>query len=220
MKNILFITLLFVAFGMNAQVTPITMITATKTPAEFLERNVALNFPYLGWKVAYNLNGDVSDNDAIALSARTMVVAAQGDRWALPFLVDVADRDSTVKTTTSIGAFPYLNIGSSNQLQLYAHSGLDYRINAGDVDDEFRILAGLQASLYPLNGGLPYSLSVAPEYKWFVNDADRSTFSLNITGVIPIVNTMGVLFQGGIPLDDNTGTAFEAGVIMNWQVKQ
>ncbi len=225
MKNLIFtLTLCLVCFMATAQ-TPFTMKASHVAYVETSAFSAnSLNNPWVGAKLAYNVSGDVSQS--FLLNARAMLELASGDRYAVPFLANVGlnNADSLNKDNgVSLGIFPWYKLSENGDLTLLLHGGLNYHIlNRATVDapNEFRILAGLEAALWGKNGGSPTTLSVAPEY--VINTEDwtpgtaTSGFYLNITGVVPIANGLGLLLEGTVPLNNTLRqNGLTIGVIVN-----
>lgn len=223
MKNFLIISILLCAFSTIAQ-TPITMVVSEdRQSSEYAERDASAINPYLGAKVSMNLSGEASQS--ILVSGRAMFIPVSGFRYAVPFMTNVNltqfDSLRNRESGLSLGAYPWYRLtNSDNQLRLFLHGAMIYSLlDKSDINshNQFRTYAGIEAHLYSANGGLPITLSVAPEIAWNVNDVSQRTSGIGFTGVIPIINKMGLLIEGLIPLDNEFKTGVSLGIIVNAQ---
>lgn len=218
MKNIILILILFSCFTLTAQ-TPFTVLSSHGESPAALSASSQVN-PWVGAKLVYNVSGDVSES--FLLSGRVLYVAAAGERYAFPIVGNVGlnNADSlSVDNGVSIGVFPYYILNTGFPFKLLLHGGLNYRtlvLNDASLN-EFRVMAGLEAALYPReSNGSPTTLSVAPEYVINTIDAINNSWGLNITGVLPIANGLGLMLEGTVPLNnESTRTGFKIGVIVN-----
>lgn len=220
MKNFILITsLLFITHLALAQ-SPFTILSSHDAKPAYLSAS-SQNNPWVGAKLVYNVAGDVSES--FLLSARVLYVAASGDSWAFPIVGNVGlnNADSlSADDGVSIGVFPYYRLAGNSTLQLLLHGGLNYHIlNLDEIGsaNELRMLAGLEAALYPKDGGSPATLSVAPEY--VINSTLGNQWGLNLTGVLPVANGLGLLLEGTVPFDNaGLSTGLKIGVIVNGDI--
>lgn len=226
MKNIL-ITLILSLFTILAySQTPFDIVSSHQSGIEASRFEISsaksssnsLKNPWVGAKLAYNVSGDVSES--FLLSARVLYVVASGDRYAFPVVGNVGLTPDTLNSNAgvSFGVFPYYILSGAGNLQLLVHGGLNYHIlNKGQAgaNTEFRALAGLEAALYPQGDGSPTTISVAPEYVLNIGNTG-SSWGLSVTGVVPVANGLGILIDGKIPFNQDTGyKGFSIGVIVN-----
>jgi len=224
MKNLILLSFLLIATIATAQ-TPFTMVSSANTknqPAK-LSAN-SLNNPWVGAKLAYNLAGDVSNS--FILSGRVMYSIDEGEKYAIPLIANVGfnngdslDADNGV----SIGVYPWYILSQKNNSTILLHGGLNYhvadRMDAGYLT-EVTMLAGIEAALYPKNGGAPATISAGPEYIINTGGALENMFAINITGVVPIANGLGLLVESDIPIiKSQLSTGLKIGVIVNNSIK-
>lgn len=205
--------------------TPFSMVSSANQknkPAKISANS--LNNPWVGAKLAYNLAGDVSNS--FILSGRVMYSIDEGDKYAIPLIANVGfnnadslDDDNGV----SIGVYPWYIISQKNKSTILLHGGLNYhvadRMEAGYLT-EVTMLAGIEAALYPKNGGAPATISAGPEYIINTGGAIDNQFAINITGVVPIANGLGLLVESDIPLiKSQLSTGLKIGVIVNNSIK-
>lgn len=205
--------------------TPFTMVSSANTKNQPAKLSASsLNNPWVGAKLAYNLAGDVSNS--FILSGRVMYSIDEGDKYAIPLIANVGfnngdslDADNGV----SIGVYPWYIISQKNKSTILLHGGLNYhvadRMEAGYLT-EVTMLAGIEAALYPKNGGAPATISAGPEYIINTGGAIDNQFAINITGVVPIANGLGLLVESDIPLiKSQLSTGLKIGVIVNNSIK-
>ena len=205
--------------------TPFSMVSSANQknqPAKISANS--LNNPWVGAKLAYNLAADVSNS--FILSGRVMYSIDEGDKYAIPLIANVGfnnadslDDDNGV----SIGVYPWYIISQKNKSTILLHGGLNYhvadRMEAGYLT-EVTMLAGIEAALYPKNGGAPATISAGPEYIINTGGAIDNQFAINITGVVPIANGLGLLVESDIPLiKSQLSTGLKIGVIVNNSIK-
>lgn len=212
MKN--FITILFLAFAFiaNAQ-TPFTMLSSHGSKSA--QRASAKN-AWIGSNLVYNVSDDVSQN--FILSAHLLAPAYTFDRGAIPIIGNI-ELDSTSKIF-DVGIFPYYSLSFTGTVQILLHGGIAYKflIDRPDNTNEYLLTAGIEAAFYGSEGKAPFTLSIAPEMiRSINNDVTRS--GLNITGVLPLYNGLGLLAEGLIPFNDNAETGLKIGVIVNNSIK-
>lgn len=221
MKNVIFTLFLsLVTLAATAQTTFARKAshTAYVETSEFSANS--LNNPWLNAGLAYNVAGDVSQS--FLLNAGAFLTLAEGNRYEVPFVANVGlnNADSlNADNGVSLGLFPWYKLSENGDLILLLHGGLNYHIlNKAQVNsfNEFRIMGGLEAALYGKDGGSPTTLSVAPEYVISTGPVADNWLNLNITGVVPIANGLGLLLEGAIPLDSKVRqNTLSIGVIVN-----
>jgi hypothetical protein len=119
----------------------------------------------------------------------------------------------------TVGVYPWYELNKEEAFTLIAHGGVGYRrYTAEDGLDkynttEIKIHGGLEVAMSP-GGGLPVTLSVAPVYRMQVGDLPDGT-TLEITGILPIGNGLGLLAEGDFPFDGDVGSQFRMGVVIN-----
>ena len=205
--------------------TPFSMVSSANQknqPAKISANS--LNNPWVGAKLAYNLAGDVSNS--FILSGRVMYSIDEGDKYAIPLIANVGfnngdslDADNGV----SIGVYPWYILSQKSNTSLLVHGGLNYHI-ADRTDAGFQtevvFNAGIEAALYPKAGGPPATISAGPEYIINTGGAIDNQFAINITGVVPIANGLGLLVESDIPLiKSQLSTGLKIGVIVNNSIK-
>lgn len=205
--------------------TPFSMVSSANQKNQPAKLSASsLNNPWVGAKLAYNLAGDVSNS--FILSGRVMYSIDEGDKYAIPLIANVGfnngdslDADNGV----SIGVYPWYIISQKNKSTILLHGGLNYhvadRMEAGYLT-EVTMLAGIEAALYPKNGGAPATISAGLEYIINTGGAIDNQFAINITGVVPIANGLGLLVESDIPLiKSQLSTGLKIGVIVNNSIK-
>lgn len=217
MKNIILISLLLIASIASAQ-TPFTMVSSKKNQPARISAN-SLNNPWVGAKLAYNIAGDVSNS--FLLSGRVMYVVDEGEKYAIPVLANVGfnndslDEDSGV----SIGIYPWYTLSEKANSTILLHGGLNYHV--ADMTEtgyltEVRLMAGIEAALYPRSGGAPATISAGPEYIINTGGSLQNQLAIQLTGVVPIANGLGLLVESDIPILKSTmSTGLKIGVIIN-----
>lgn len=190
MKHFLIIISLFMCFTLKAQ----TPFTAMHSEQSIVGKRVSANNPWIGAGLKYNIKGDISD---ILLNGRVYYTPISDDKFAIPISAEV-ENDSM-----AVGVFPYYKI-KDGDLTILAHSGFEY-----DLDNTFRILAGVEFALYG-EDNTPFTLSIAPEILF----TDKTSYGIGITGVLPIANSLGLL------VDVTTGQRSQVsfGIIVNSQL--
>ena len=220
MKYLILLSLICISQIANAQ-TPFTMISSKAESPAALSAS-SLNNPWVGAKLVYNVAGDVSNS--FILSGSAMYVAAQGDKFAIPVLANVGlspdslDSDNGVR----LGIYPWYMLSDKADIKILAHGGIDYHI--GDKFDagylnEFGIIAGIEAAIYPNDGGLPTTISAGPEYTLSTGAVTGSSWALSTTAVVPIANGLGLLVEGYTPFAKGSKSGLKIGVIVNNSIK-
>lgn len=223
MKNLILLILVLTSFIGVAQVTPIKMIMLQKETGVSSSRAASFANPYVGAKLAYNVQGDVSNS--IVLSGQAMFIPVSGDRYALPVLTNISlnNPDSLSNDAgLSLGLHPFYRLTTDESLRLFLHGGLIYNIvDKKDIaaQSRFRALAGIEAALYPKDEGSPITIGIAPEIIWDIQDVTTKHSGLGITGVLPIANSLGLLIEGFIPFTNGMNTGLQVGVIIANEVK-
>jgi hypothetical protein len=224
MKNLILLSCLLIATIATAQ-TPFTMVASSNTknqPAKISANS--LNNPWVGAKLAYNLAGDVSNS--FLLSGRVMYSIDEGDKYAIPLIanvgfnnIDSLDADNGV----SIGCYPWYILSQKNNTTVLVHGGVNYHVGAKaeyGYLTEVNLIAGIEAALYPKDGGAPATISAGPEYIINTGGYLQNQFAINITGVVPIANGLGLLVESDIPLiKSQVSTGVKIGVIVNNSIK-
>lgn len=225
MKNFLLLFSFLFLTMMSSGQTAFTVANSYDNPEGPSNLSVAsLRNPWLGAKLVYNIRDDVSD--FFRFTGRVQYAPIQGANFAIPFVTNVdLTQDSLVADEgVEIGVFPWVSLGNSSQFALILHGGLNYTITTGPTDgDLFTALAGLELAIWGKDQTQsPITISAAPVLVFQTQDAATdNTFGLELTGVIPIANGLGLLLEGTIPFDEvNYFTkGLKAGIITNLLVR-
>jgi len=225
MKNLILLSFILVASIAEAQ-TPFSMVSSANKknqPAKISANS--LNNPWVGAKLAYNVVGDVSNS--FLLSGRAMYIFDQGENYAIPVIanvgisnVDSLDEDSGV----SIGIYPWYTILRKQRKVINLHGSFNYHIaditDAGSISDT-RLFVGAEAAFYPKEpGGMPATISCGPEYIINTAGGTGNSFVIDISGVLPIANGLGLLIESDIPIIKSPiSTGLKIGVIINNSIK-
>jgi hypothetical protein len=188
--------------------TPSMMVTSKDNSGISAERVFSIDNAWFGAKVLMDVKGEL-----IIPSAKFMYIPISGPRYAIPILSNVNLSDSLdIDNGLSLGLFPWYNISNDEQFRFNLHGGIAYQFVPGDIENKFRMLAGFEISMYGKEGGLPISLSVAPEYIRAIQTGEDN-FGLTIVGAIPVANGLGAMFEGSVPLDESEQTDFKVGIV-------
>ncbi len=122
----------------------------------------------------------------------------------------------------TLGLYPWYILSENEKSTILAHGGIDYRV--GDKNDagyltEFGINAGIELALYGDDYGMPFTISSGPEYVLSSGITNTPYFGLNLSGVVPIANGLGVLIEGDASLTDGVKSGLKIGVIVNNSIK-
>lgn len=214
MKSLFTILFSIVALFASAQ-TPFSLMSLEKNVSAS-KSAISLKNPYLGAELLYNIKGEVEQN--FDLNAHVFYNAVTWDKGALPIMTNVTLTPDSLSTENGVtfGMYPYQSLIFMDKLQLLAHSGIAYHFKnlQNSEYNEFRFLIGLEAAIYG-DSGNPITLSVAPEFS-LATGIDEWRSQLSITGILPLVNNLGIIFDGSIPFD-NSNSSFSIGVLFNSQ---
>lgn len=128
----------------------------------------------------------------------------------------------------NVGLYPYYIAYSNEYFQFTLHGSATWKLNAfKDKKDETQYLdqgrfsLGIEASIGKSgNGKYPLTVSVTPTYTFFdaekyekiFGENKRSITSLEITGVVPVGNGVGLLIESIVA--SKPFSAFRAGIII------
>jgi hypothetical protein len=223
----LFSILLTVFLTMNLTAQSPFGIVSSQEQDEASAEQVSIANPWFGAKLSYNLNDDRPLDDNFLFSAKVLYTPVSGDRFAVPIVGTVGLGNDDIFNSDaglSIGIYPYYFLKTSEQFKLIAHGGVGYKVieegvEAGaEAPQQVRLVGGLEAAFYPKGGGLPTTLSVTPAYLYHTSEATPNVGTLEIDGIIPVANGLGLLLSGWIPFKKEIDGSFKLGVIINGQL--
>lgn len=226
MKKFLFsiALMLTVAFTINAQ-SAYDVINSHGDQTESVStKSASLANPWVGAKLAYNLNEDLPLDESFLLSAKVLYVPVAGPRFAIPVVGSVGLNSTDILNPDAgfnVGLFPWYKLSSSGNFTLIAHGGLNYKVitegvpEGVDAPQQIKVLGGLEAVFSPSGDGAATTLSVTPAYFFNTAGVDESTAALEITGVLPIANGLGLLIESTTPFNNDFKGGFRFGVIVS-----
>jgi hypothetical protein len=211
MKNLITILFLFAGTIANSQSA---FSVLSSHGSQSASRASAKN-AWLGAGLVYNIKDDVSQN--FVLNGSFLAPAYTFDRGAIPIMGNI-ELDST--GIFDVGIFPYYSLSFTGTVQVLLHGGIAYKflIDRPDTENEYLLTAGIEAAFYGDNGRAPFTLSIAPELIGSFNQSNERS-GLNITGILPLYNGMGLLAEGLIPFDGDATTGLKIGIIVNSALK-
>lgn len=219
MKNLLIIGALLLSFTGFSQ-TAFSVINPGRT-TDITTSDFSVNNSYFGGQFAYNIAGDVSKS--FVFDVRMLRVLYSGEKFSIPALVNLGSGNRDVLSTEqgiSFGVRPWYILSENKNIQLIAHGGLDFQmpqLNDVGIDNQFKMLVGLQAAIYSNESNAPTLLNVNPA--WVKNlDSGNSTFGLEFDAIVPVATRMGIVFGASVPFD-NTSASFNLGVMFNDVIK-
>lgn len=201
--------------------SPFSIVNSRNQEAEV--RQVSLGNPWVGAKLSYNINGDQPIDDNFLFSAKVLYTPVSGSNYAIPIVTSAglgSDNLVDPESGFNIGVYPFYSVVSKTNFQLIIHGGVGYKVitngtDEGDDPQQIKLLGGLEVAFWPKDGGLPFTVSVAPTYLYHTQDNVDNTSLLQITGIIPIANGLGLLADVQVPLDNLVSETFRFGVIVN-----
>lgn len=231
-KLILFMMLLTLSVGLATGQTPWSIthsrndepVRAVKTQegVTVQQAGVSLKNLWIGSSVLWNLDEEASI-EAPGVNGTLMYTAYSNERFGLPIYGNIAlGQDGPIWNPdegVTLGLYPWYELGQSNGFTLIAHGGVGYRRYTDkdgleDVDvTEIKIFGGLEVALSP-GGGLPLTVSVAPVYRMNQGMRPDGT-TLEVTGILPMGNGLGLMAEGDFPFDGDTGSLFRMGILVN-----
>lgn len=235
MKKFLFICLLSVMSfaGLFAQ-SPysITNSHGTTSNTQILDdgtstRSASLRNVWWGSKVLYSFDETKPIDESFFFSSKILYTPVFGDRFAVPVVGaaglgegsgDILNPDAGV----NVGIYPWylLTNDVESRLTLVLHGGIGYKVLTAEVPEgaeapqQIKLVGGLEAA-FASNEGLPTTLSVTPVYFLNTNATVGNFGALEITGILPIANGLGILAEGSFPFDQSFDGQFRLGVIIN-----
>lgn len=221
----LFILLFAACVTAASSQTPYSFTQATDTYANV--EQISLANPWVGARLSYNLNEDAPLDENFLFSAKVLYTPAQGENFAIP-IVGTAGLNSTdlfnPESGVNIGVYPYYIFSKSETLTLIAHGGMGYKVITKDVEvgdetpQQVRLVGGVEVALFPESGGLPTTLSVTPVYLINTGTNIDNTGVLEITGIVPVANGVGLIAEGLVPFKDALNGSFRFGIIVRGQL--
>lgn len=182
----------------------------------FINR-VSPNNAWIGSKLQYGFNGNESLADNFLFNMTTLYSLPVKGKLQLPLIGNVGLPLSGNQSNVNVGLFPWYLVYNSATLSLVAHGGAEYELYPGEElynsIQYFSLSAGLELGFW-MQSGLPLTLSATPIYS-FRNLDLNNLFSLELTGIIPIANGMGILIDSVL----GKKVVMGAGLIVNNPIK-
>jgi hypothetical protein len=193
----------------------------------------SLRNAWVGSKLAYNVDESKPLNESFLLSAKVLYTPVAGDRFAIPVVGnvglgsqaegDILNPDAGV----NLGIYPWYLLSdptnTDSRLTLVLHGGLGYKVLTAELPEgaeapqQLKLIGGLEIA-FASDEGLPTTLSVTPVYLFNTNAGVDNFGALEITGILPIANGLGLLAEGSFPFDQGISGQFRLGVIVNSQL--
>jgi hypothetical protein len=171
---------------------------------------------WFGSRLSYNFAEDKPVNDNFILTGKIIYAPIVAEKYAIPIVVTASNGKDPSQSGYNMGVFPYYKLVQNSAFTLLAHGGVSYRSFSGESGadlQQIKALVGLEAAVFGVGGGLPFTVSISPIYTNTSGTIGSSTL-LEITGVVPISKGLGALIEwqsgvlggikGGIIVNVNT----------------
>lgn len=217
----LFSILLVLGFLTASSQSAFTVKESRKAEAQV--EQVSLANPWVGAKLSMAINdpdNDIANN--FIFSARVLYEAVTGDNYSVPIVGSFAlgnDDMLSPESGFNAGVYPYYIAKESEGLAVVMHGGAGYKIipqgsDFNESPQQIRALAGVELA-FKQDGKLPTTLSVTPTYLMHFNSDLEDSFGIEVTGVLPISDGLGVLAEYQRPFTDGAEGVFRLGIMVN-----
>jgi|GEM_PF-2941156 len=226
MKKLFSLSLFLCVVVFATAQTPFQTVNSRKSGLQASQASA--NNPWIGAKLSYSFddNQDLSDN--FLLNGRLLYSLSDPEaKWQFPIIsnvslsltgdnsiLDIADLLTSEKGITA-GLYPYTVLKSTGSTTWVLHGAGVYRIlpKADSSFQQVRILAGVEVAHALKEGGIPATVSLTPVYHF--NNQSDNFLSLELTGVLPVAEGMGLLLEYVRPFNSNASPVFRAGIILH-----
>lgn len=220
-------SILFLTFTLTLMAQTPFSIVNSKTDGEFSSQQVSLANPWFGAKLQYSLNDQAPLEDNFIFNTKVLYTPVVGDKFAIPIVGSAGLGSSNILNPESginVGIYPFYFLKGDDDLKVILHGGIGYKVIVDGVEQgaeapqQIRLVGGIELAFYGANKDLPTTLSVTPAYLYNTLSGAESTAALEIDGIIPIANGLGLLASGQIPFNKSFDGSFRFGVIVNGQL--